>query len=78
MGLLSELAIAADPALILEAAGMQPDPWQASILRSRPRQLLLNITRQGGKSTTVSAMAIDEALGGISERIAHRGIAGRR
>ena len=56
-----DLALALDPARILERAGMAPDDWQARVLRSRPKRLLLNITRQGGKSSTVAAAAIDEA-----------------
>lgn len=57
-----ELALGLDPALILARAGMPPDPWQASVLRSRPRQTLLNCSRQSGKSVTTAAMALDEAL----------------
>src|ERR1035441_1654081 len=59
---LVRLALAGDPALIMESAGMTPDPWQANVLRKRPRQLLLNCSRQSGKSSTVAAGAIDEAL----------------
>ena len=59
---LVRLALAGDPALIMQSAGMTPDPWQASVLRKRPRQLLLNCSRQSGKSSTVAAGAIDEAL----------------
>lgn len=55
-------SLALDPSLILEAAGMAPDPWQAAVLRSRPRRLLLNCSRQSGKSTVTAAMAIDEAV----------------
>ena len=62
VGRLSDLAMALDPSLILARAGMPPDAWQARVLRSRPRQLLLNITRQGGKSVTVAAAALNEAL----------------
>lgn len=41
---------------------MNPDPWQADLLRSRSDRIMLNITRQGGKSQTASALAIKEAL----------------
>jgi Terminase large subunit, T4likevirus-type, N-terminal len=58
----SSVALGLDPALILEAAGMTPDPWQAKILRSRPKQLILNVSRQAGKSTVVAGSALDEAL----------------
>jgi hypothetical protein len=59
---LVKLALAGDPALIMECAGMTPDSWQAKVLRTRPRQLLLNCSRQSGKSSTVAAGGIDEAL----------------
>jgi hypothetical protein len=59
---LVKLALAGDAALIMECAGTTPDSWQAKVLRTRPRQLLLNCSRQSGKSSTVAAGAIDEAL----------------
>jgi len=62
MNRFSELALAMDPALVIEQAGMMPDPWQRDVLRQRPKQLLLNCSRQSGKSTTVGAMALDEAV----------------
>ena len=62
MGKLRDLATAVDPALILQAAGMMADPWQEQALRSRPRQLLLNCSRQSGKTAVAAAMAVDEAL----------------
>src|SRR4030095_5479341 len=62
--MLSDVAYYADPGLIMEAAGKHPDPWQQTILRDRPSRLLLNCNRQSGKSTVVSAMAVDEVLRG--------------
>lgn len=52
----------ADPARIMEAAGLPPDPWQAGVLRSQERRTLMLCTRQGGKSTTVAAKALHRAL----------------
>jgi hypothetical protein len=60
----SSLSLLADPGQIMTAAGMPPDPWQDAILAKRPSRLLLNCTRQSGKSTTVAAMAVDELLRG--------------
>lgn len=57
-----ELAIKLDPAVILQRAGYPPDPWQAKVLRERPEETLFNWSRQGGKSQTVAAMAVDQAL----------------
>lgn len=52
----------ADPALLMRLAGMEPDPWQAGLLRADwPRTLLL-CSRQSGKSTTAAALALREIL----------------
>jgi hypothetical protein len=42
--------------------GLQPDPWQCEVLDTPHKQLLLNCSRQGGKSTAVAALALCEAL----------------
>lgn len=42
--------------------GFHPDPWQAQLLRSTALQIALNVCRQGGKSTTVAAVALHTAL----------------
>jgi hypothetical protein len=42
--------------------GFTPDPWQAKLLCSRARQVILCMGRQVGKSTTVAAMALHTAL----------------
>jgi hypothetical protein len=55
-------ALALDPSLILEARGIIPDPWQRALLLSAERQILLNCSRQSGKSTAVSALALHTAL----------------
>jgi hypothetical protein len=52
----------ADPANLLALAGMTPDPWQADLLRSPFRRMLLLITRQGGKSLTAAGLALRDAL----------------
>jgi len=56
------LAPALDPALLMESAGIAPDPWQANLLRSNAKQMLLLAARQAGKSTVTAAMAMHEAL----------------
>jgi hypothetical protein len=58
-----DLALALDPARLFQRAiGAAPDPWQARLLRSPQRQLLLNCSRQAGKSTTTAALALHGAL----------------
>lgn len=56
------LALALDPALIFRALGRTADPWQRELLVAPERQLLLNCSRQVGKSTTVAALALHTVL----------------
>ncbi len=58
-----DLACALDPALFAERKlGFAPDPWQVDFLRTGSPRILLNITRQGGKSTTAALLALHTAL----------------
>lgn len=58
-----ELRHALDPvAFATDRLGLKPDPWQARVLRSAGKRLLLNCTRQAGKSTTTAALAAHTAL----------------
>jgi hypothetical protein len=50
----------ADPTRIM--ARMDPDPWQADLLRAPPQRTLLLCARQVGKSTTAAAMALQAAI----------------
>jgi hypothetical protein len=52
----------ADPAQILRLAGMTPDPWQQTLLRSSPDRVLMLCSRQAGKSQTAAALALRAAL----------------
>jgi hypothetical protein len=56
------LAPALDPTLLMDSAGIAPDPWQADLLRSNAKQMLLLAARQAGKSTVTAALAMHEAL----------------
>jgi len=62
MSIAADLATALDPVLLAERAGITPDPWQATVLRSRSPRLLLNCSRQSGKSTTTGVLAVHTAL----------------
>jgi hypothetical protein len=42
--------------------GLEPDPWQVQVLEGGHRRLLLNCSRQAGKSTAVALLALVEAL----------------
>jgi hypothetical protein len=59
---MSHLSLTLDPAQILCAGGLPPDGWQRDFLLGSSRQVLLNCSRQSGKSTTVAALALHTAL----------------
>ncbi len=52
----------ADPARILSDAGMEPDPWQAELLRSSWSRAMLCCSRQSGKSQVAAAIALQTAF----------------
>jgi hypothetical protein len=58
----SAFALALDPARLLGARGLKPDPWQRELLLANDRQVLLNCSRQSGKSTVVAALALHTLL----------------
>lgn len=62
MNLQQTLTLLVDPAQILRAQDLPPDPWQRELLLSRQPFLLLNCARQTGKSTTVAAIALHRLL----------------
>jgi hypothetical protein len=42
--------------------GIDADDWQAQVLRSREKRIILNATRQGGKSSVVACKALHIGL----------------
>ena len=58
------LAIACriDPVVFSRQAAIEPDPWQAKLLRSAAPRILVNCSRQSGKSTTMGTLACHQAL----------------
>lgn len=56
------LAMAVDPVQIALKASITPDQWQQDVLRTSSKQILLNCSRQAGKSTITSVLALHEAL----------------
>ena len=61
--LAANLAQALDPALFArEALSFTPDPWQKQALRWSGKRLLLNCSRQSGKSTTAAILALHRAI----------------
>ncbi len=51
-----------DAALMARRAGIAPDAWQADLLQSDARQMILLCSRQAGKSTVTSILALHTAL----------------
>jgi hypothetical protein len=63
MLLASDLSQALDPVLFAkEALSFTPDPWQEKALRWSGKRLLLNCSRQSGKSTTAAILALHRAI----------------
>ncbi len=60
--LAADLAMSLDPVRLSQAGGMEPDAWQAQMLRSSAPRILLNCSRQSGKSTVTSLLALHTAL----------------
>lgn len=57
-----DFALNLDAGLFAEAAGITPDPWQADLLRRRPRRALLCCSRQSGKTTVTSLLGLHTCL----------------
>lgn len=51
-----------DPCRILERAQIIADPWQANVLRSSAKRILMCCSRQSGKSTVAACAALHAAL----------------
>jgi hypothetical protein len=50
------------PLHFARAAGIEPDPWQCEVLRSHAPRILLNCSRQSGKSTVTAVLAAHKAI----------------
>jgi len=58
-----DLAYGSNPVLwAREVLGYHPDPWQAKLLRSRSSKIILNCSRQSGRSTTCAALGLHESI----------------
>jgi hypothetical protein len=62
MAIAADLAAALDPCVLARQAGLVPDEWQAHVLRSTAPRVLLNCSRQSGKSTISALLALHTAL----------------
>lgn len=62
VGLREDLTAALDRVAFARSVGIAPDPWQERLLRSRSGRVLLNCSRQSGKSTMAGLIALHRAL----------------
>jgi hypothetical protein len=63
MGALAlDLAQHMDAAVMARRLGLDPDPWQAEVLSSAERRILMCCCRQSGKSTVASVVAVHDAV----------------
>ncbi len=59
----AELRCALDAvAFAEERLGFHPDPWQTKVMRSPSKQMLLNCSRQAGKSTVSAIIGLHRAV----------------
>lgn len=58
----TRLLDALDPCRIFVRSGLTADPWQAEVLRLRPKRALLGWGRQIGKTVCISALALSQAF----------------
>jgi len=56
------IACVLDPVVFSRQAGIEPDPWQARLLRTARPRVLVNCSRQSGKSTTMATLGLVKAL----------------
>jgi hypothetical protein len=62
VSLAGDLKLALDRVSFAESVGVEPDPWQENLLRSDSDRVLLNCSRQSGKSTMSAVIALHRAL----------------
>lgn len=62
LDLAADLARHLDPFSVARDVGLDLDPWQGELLESTAPRILLNVTRQGGKSTTCATVAVNCAI----------------
>lgn len=60
--IIHDINMALDPVRFAIELGFNPDPWQVNVLSSVSKRLILNCSRQSGKSTTASILALHRAI----------------
>jgi hypothetical protein len=62
VSLAGDLRLALDRVSFAHSVGVEPDVWQEDLLRSGSDRILLNCSRQSGKSTMSAVIALHRAL----------------
>src|SRR5215204_69948 len=62
VSLADDLKLALDRCAFAREVGLEPDPWQRDLLYSSSDRVLLNCSRQSGKSTMTAVIALHRAL----------------
>jgi hypothetical protein len=57
-----QAGIPADRLEFARLVGLEPDPWQVRLLRSDAPRVLMNVSRQAGKSTAAAVVGLHRAL----------------
>lgn len=60
--ILNDLKKAVDPVVFMKSLGKTPDPWQEIALRHKGTDLILNCSRQSGKSTISAIKSLHRAI----------------
>jgi Terminase large subunit, T4likevirus-type, N-terminal len=60
--LADDMRLALDRVAFARAVGVEPDKWQYDLLRTAAARVLLNCSRQSGKSTMAALLALHRAL----------------
>jgi phage terminase large subunit-like protein len=60
--ILADLILAINPVRFAQSLGIDPDPWQRELLLSTEKRIILNCSRQSGKSTITAIIALHHAL----------------
>jgi hypothetical protein len=62
LSLIEDFHCALDPAHFSTKIGLPPDDWQERLLQSSSRRILLNCSRQSGKTTTIGTLETHAAI----------------
>lgn len=61
-GIVKDFHVALDPVAFSRDIGIDPDDWQGELMRCTAKRILLNCSRQSGKSTTAGTLSMHIAI----------------